>query len=95
MAKAVGKVIRHAFMGDGQMAPVVEYKVGGKGYTCTKKYDAIIKVRGMGIKEPAAWCRVFNLKSLMPKGIRDPFLFDKLMMFSKFTEAVRPERPGG
>ncbi len=54
-AKAVGKVIRHAFMGDGQMAPVVEYKVGGKGYTCTKKYDAIIKVRGMGIKEPAAW----------------------------------------
>ena len=29
-AKAVGKVIRHGFMGDGQMAPVVEYEVGGK-----------------------------------------------------------------
>ena len=54
-AKAVGKVIRHGFMGDGQMAPVVEYEVGGKAYTRTKKYDAVIKVRSTGIKEPAAW----------------------------------------
>ena len=54
-SKTVGKVIRHSFMGDGRITPVVEYEVGGARYTCRKRFNGIIKVHSTRLDEPDAW----------------------------------------
>ena len=54
-SKTVGKVIRHSFMGDGRIAPVVEYEAGGERYTCRKSINGIIKVHSTSLNEPEAW----------------------------------------
>jgi hypothetical protein len=54
-SKTVGKVIRHSFMGDGRMTPVVEYEVGGAKYTCKKRFAGIKKVHNTRLDEPEAW----------------------------------------
>ena len=54
-SKTVGKVIRHSFMGDGRIAPVVEYEAGGERYTCRKRFNGIIKVHSTRLDEPEAW----------------------------------------
>ena len=54
-SKTVGKVIRHSFMGDGRMTPVVEYEVGGERYTCKKRFAGIKKVHSTRLDEPEAW----------------------------------------
>ena len=54
-SKTVGKVIRHSFMGDGRMTPVVEYEVGGAKYTCKKRFAGIKKVHSTRLDEPEAW----------------------------------------
>ena len=54
-SKTVGKVIRHSFMGDGRIAPVVEYEAGGEKYTCKKRFTGIKKVHSTRLDEPDAW----------------------------------------
>ena len=54
-SKTVGKVIRHSFMGDGRIAPVVEYEAGGTKYTCKKRLAGIKKVHSTRLDEPEAW----------------------------------------
>jgi hypothetical protein len=54
-SKTVGKVIRHSYMGDGRIAPVVEYEAGGERYTCRKRFNGIIKVHSTRLDEPDAW----------------------------------------
>ena len=54
-SETVGKVIRHSFMGDGRIAPIVEYESGGKKYTCRKEFNGIIKVHSTRLDEPDAW----------------------------------------
>ena len=54
-SKTVGKVIRHSFMGDGRIAPVVEYEAGGTKYTCKKRFAGIKKVHSTRLDEPKAW----------------------------------------
>ena len=54
-SKTVGKVIRHSFMGDGRIAPVVEYEAGGERYTCKKRFAGIKKVHSTRLDEPDAW----------------------------------------
>ena len=54
-SKTVGKVIRHSFMGDGRIAPVVEYEAGGEKHICRKSFNGIIKVHGTRLDEPEAW----------------------------------------
>ena len=54
-SKTVGRVIRHSFMGDGRIAPVVEYEAGGARYTCRKRFNGIIKVHSTRLDEPDAW----------------------------------------
>lgn len=54
-SKTIGKVVRHSFMGDGRVAPVVEYESGGKTYTCQKGFNGIIKVHSTRLNEPDAW----------------------------------------
>ena len=54
-SKTVGKVIRHSFMGDGRMTPVVEYEAGGAKYTCKKRFAGIKKVHSTRMDEPKAW----------------------------------------
>ena len=51
----VGKVSRHSFMGDGRIAPVVEYEAGGEKYTCKKRFTGIKKVHSTRLDEPDAW----------------------------------------
>ena len=54
-SKTIGRVIRHSFMGDGRMTPVVEYEVGGAKYTCKKRFAGIKKVHSTRLDEPKAW----------------------------------------
>ena len=54
-SKTVGKVVRHSFMGDGRMAPVIEYEVGGAKYTCKKRFAGIKIVHSTRLDEPEAW----------------------------------------
>ena len=54
-SKTAGKVIRHSFMGDGRIAPVVGYEADGKKYTCTKRFNGVIKVHSTRFDEPDAW----------------------------------------
>ena len=54
-SKTIGRVIRHSFMGDGRMTPVVEYEAGGARYTCRKRFNGIIKVHSTRLDEPDAW----------------------------------------
>ena len=54
-SKTVGKVIRHSFMGDGRIAPVVEYEAAGEKFTCTKRFNGVIKVHSTRLDEPDAW----------------------------------------
>ena len=54
-SKTAGKVIRHTFMGDGRIAPVVEYEAAGKKFTCTKRFNGVIKVHSTRLDEPDAW----------------------------------------
>ena len=54
-SKTVGRVIRHSFMGDGRIAPVVEYEAGGERYTCKKRFAGIKKVHSTRLDEPDAW----------------------------------------
>ena len=51
----VGKVSRHSFMGDGRIAPVVEYEAGGEKYTCKKRFTGIKKVHSTRLDEPDTW----------------------------------------
>lgn len=51
----VGKVSQHSFMGDGRIAPVVEYEAGGEKYTCKKRFTGIKKVHSTRLDEPDAW----------------------------------------
>lgn len=63
-SKTVGKVIRHSFMGDGRIAPVVEYEAGGTKYTCKKDLLGLKKYIAQG------W---MNLRHGKTK--RDTFMF--------------------
>ena len=54
-SKTAGKVIRHTFMGDGRIAPVVEYEAAGKKFTCAKRFNGVIKVHSTRLDEPDAW----------------------------------------
>ena len=54
-SETVGKVIRHSFMGDGRIAPVVEYEANGGKYTCRKGFNGVIKVHSTRFDEPDAW----------------------------------------
>ena len=54
-SETIGRVIRHSFMGDGRMTPVVEYEAGGARYTCRKRFNGIIKVHSTRLDEPDAW----------------------------------------
>ena len=54
-SETVGKVIRHSFMGDGRIAPVVEYEADGGKYTCRKGFNGVIKVHSTRFDEPDAW----------------------------------------
>lgn len=54
-SKTIGRVIRHSFMGDGRMTPVVEYEVGGAKYTCKKRFAGTKKVHSTRLDEPEAW----------------------------------------
>ena len=54
-SKTVGKVIQYSFMGDGRIAPVVEYESGGSKYTCKKRFAGIKKVHSTRLNEPEAW----------------------------------------
>jgi hypothetical protein len=42
-------------MGDGRIAPVVEYEAGGTKYTCKKRFAGIKKVHSTRLDEPEAW----------------------------------------
>ena len=53
-SKTVGKVIRHSFMGDGRIAPVVEYEAGGTKSTCKKRFDGIEKEHSTRLDDPTA-----------------------------------------
>ena len=54
-SETIGRVIRHSFMGDGRMTPVVEYEVGGAKYTCKKRFAGTKKVHSTRLDEPEAW----------------------------------------
>ena len=54
-SETVGKVIRHSFIGDGRIVPVVEYEAGGEKYTCKKRFTGIKKVHSTRLDEPDAW----------------------------------------
>ena len=54
-SETVGKVIRHSFMGDGRIAPIVEYEADGGKYTCRKGFNGVIKVHSTRFDEPDAW----------------------------------------
>ena len=54
-AKTIGTVVRHSFMGDGRMAPVIEYESGRNTYTCQKGFNGVIKVHSTRLNEPDAW----------------------------------------
>ena len=54
-SETVGKVIRHSYIGDGRIAPVVEYEAGGERYTYRKRFNGIIKVHSTRFDEPDVW----------------------------------------
>ncbi len=54
-SKATGKVVDHSFMGDGRIAPIVEYEVNGVTYRCKKKFNGILKFHSTTLNKPEAW----------------------------------------
>ena len=54
-SETVGEVVGHSFRGGGRMAPVAEFEVGGKPYTCQKRFNGVIAVRATNLDEPKAW----------------------------------------
>lgn len=50
-----GKVVKHIFLGDGGVKPVVEYIVNGKKYHTTKKYTGFIKISYTLTAQPDIW----------------------------------------
>lgn len=55
-ARAEGTVVKHSFLGDGRMAPVISFEANGINYICKKKFNGIKKVvRVPSLEAPSAW----------------------------------------
>lgn len=50
-----GKIVKHRYLGGGEIRPIIEYVVGGKVYRTTKKYSGLNEYRRLGIKESKMW----------------------------------------
>lgn len=55
-AQVIGTVIKHSFLGDGRMAPVISFEVNGSNYKCRKRFNGVKKkVRVPSLETPSAW----------------------------------------